>query len=206
MCFKKYRSFLVFIFVVFGAYAQDKDVKKDEKLSGDLLKDIPLSSDYKGVIKVADYNPLAPAKAAFLSAILPGLGQAYNKRFWKIPIVYGALATSAYYYITNAWAYNRYRTAYKLRKADLKDEFTTDEGFYLISEDGLKRAQEILQRNKDESMLIFIGIYFAQILDAATDAHLLQFDISDEISIRSNFQQHPFNNQPVMGIGMHYEF
>lgn len=206
MNLKKYIVFFVLIFIFFEAKSQDKKNAKKEKLSGNLLKDIPLNSEYKDVIKVADYNPLAPAKAAFLSAILPGLGQAYNKRFWKIPIVYGALATSAYYYITNAQAFKRYRTAFKLRKADLKDEFTTEDGFQRISDDGLKRAQEILQRNKDESMLIFIGLYFVQILDAATDAHLLQFDISDTISINSDFLQHPFENSAVLGLGMSYKF
>ena len=199
----KHLYLFIFVFCFLGVKAQD-----DKKLSGDLLKDIPLSSDYKSAIKVADYNPLAPARAAFFSAILPGLGQAYNKKgwWWKIPAIYGGLATSAYYYITNARAYERYRTAFKLRKANLKDEFTTDEGFYLISEDGLMRAQNVLQRNQDESMLIFLGVYILQILEASASAHMSQFDISNKISVRPNFNTNPLTNQTVVGVGMRYQF
>ena len=62
-----------------------------------------------------EYNPLAPAKAAFFSAIFPGLGQIYNGSYWKLPIVYGALGTSVYFYIENDKQYNRYRDAYKRR-------------------------------------------------------------------------------------------
>lgn len=77
--------------------------------------------------KSVEYNPLAPAKAAFYSAVLPGLGQAYNKKYWKIPFVYAAIGTSIYVYNFNDTAYNRYRTAYKLRLAGKQDEFTNDE-------------------------------------------------------------------------------
>ena len=78
------------------------------------------------------YNPLSPAKAAFYSAVLPGLGQAYNKKYWKIPIVYGGLATGIYFYTTNNKEYNRYRDAYKSRLAGL----TTDE-FYTVNSSGI---------------------------------------------------------------------
>ena len=55
----------------------------------------------KDSLKSNDIDPLTPAKAAFFSAVLPGLGQAYNKKYWKIPLVYGALGTSMYFYISN---------------------------------------------------------------------------------------------------------
>ena len=58
-------------------------------------------------------NPLAPARAAFYSAIVPGLGQAYNKKYWKIPLVYGAIGTGYYFYNSNNKEYHRYRNAYK---------------------------------------------------------------------------------------------
>ena len=60
-------------------------------------------------ISKSQINPLAPAKAAFYSAVLPGLGQAYNKKYWKIPIVYGAMGTSIYFYISNNKKYHQYR-------------------------------------------------------------------------------------------------
>ena len=63
------------------------------------------------------YNPLSPSKAAFYSAILPGMGQIYNKKYWKAPIVWGVLGGTTYLYIDNNSIYKRYRTAFKLRKA-----------------------------------------------------------------------------------------
>mgnify|MGYP001417547654 FL=1 len=73
-----------------------------------------------------DYElALRPSKATFYSAVLPGLGQAYNKKYWKIPIVYGALGAGIYFYKKNDTDYNRYRSAYKRRLAG----FTDDEFF-----------------------------------------------------------------------------
>ena len=75
----------------------------------------------KDTIKTQEINTLAPAKAAFYSAILPGLGQAYNKRYWKIPLVYGAIGTSLYFYSWNNDKYDEYRDAYKERLAGMPD-------------------------------------------------------------------------------------
>ena len=68
----------------------------------------------KDTMKSIDIDPLTPAKAAFYSAILPGLGQAYNKKYWKIPLVYGAIGVSMYYYIDSNKSYHQYRDAYML--------------------------------------------------------------------------------------------
>ncbi len=66
-------------------------------------------------LKSETIDPLRPAKAAFYSAVLPGLGQIYNKKYWKLPLVYGAIGTSAYLYIDNQKSYNLYRDEYKNR-------------------------------------------------------------------------------------------
>lgn len=63
----------------------------------------------KDTLESEDINPLAPAKAAFYSAILPGLGQAYNKKYWKIPLVYGALGTTLYFYSSNNDKYHEFQ-------------------------------------------------------------------------------------------------
>ena len=75
-----------------------------------------------------DIDPLAPSRAAFYSAVLPGLGQAYNKKYWKIPIIYAALGVSTYAYIYNNDNYNRARDAYKLLKAGKPHEFDGSNG------------------------------------------------------------------------------
>jgi hypothetical protein len=75
----------------------------------------------KDSIKSNDIDPLTPAKAAFYSAVLPGLGQAYNKKYWKIPIVY-AIGTSLYFYLNSNKKYNQYRDAYKRRLEGYSDD------------------------------------------------------------------------------------
>ena len=66
----------------------------------------------KDTTKLEEIDPLRPSKAAFYSAIVPGLGQVYNKRYWKVPLVYGAIGSSLYFYIDNNKKYHGYRDAY----------------------------------------------------------------------------------------------
>jgi len=137
-----------------------------------------------GVIKINSnyFNPLSPSKAAFYSAILPGLGQIYNKKYWKAPVVWGAMGTSIYFYLDNNKEYNRYRTAFKLREAGLKDEFTNVDGSLLISRNGLISAQKTLKSNRDLSLLTTLVFYVLQIVEASVNAHLLQFNTNDNLS------------------------
>ena len=76
----------------------------------------------KDTVKYKEINPLAPAKAAFYSAVLPGLGQAYNKKYWKIPLVYAGIGAGLYYYKINNTKYNNYREAYKRRLEGYRDD------------------------------------------------------------------------------------
>ena len=92
--------------ICFGMQAQD-----DEKVTNE---DGISLSDKKSSNEL---DPLRPAKAAFFSAVLPGLGQAYNKKYWKIPIVYAAIGGGLYFYFDNNNVYKRYRNAYKRRLA-----------------------------------------------------------------------------------------
>lgn len=127
------------------------------------------------------YNPLAPSKAAFYSAVVPGLGQAYNKKYWKIPIIYAGMATAIYFYIDNNNNYNDYRDAYKRRLAGYSDD-----EYQGISNETLIRAQRTSRRNRDTSMAIAVGIYLLNIIDANVDAHLRQFNVSDDLSLKPN--------------------
>ena len=127
---------------------------------------------------------LGPAKAAFYSAVLPGLGQVYNKKYWKVPIVYGALAGGIYYFNKNNDLYHKYRDAYKRRLAGFTDdEFYGNGSVPAISNDGLIRAQKSLKRNKELSILVTIGIYALNIIDANVDAHLLQYNLDDNLTL-----------------------
>ena len=138
-----------------------------------------------------DYNPLSPSKAAFYSAIFPGLGQMYNKKYWKAPIVWGAMGTSIYFYLDNNKEYNRYRTAFKQREAGLKDEFTNTDGSLLISRNGLISAQKTLKSNRDLSLLTTLVFYVLQVVEASVNAHLLQFNTNDNLSFSPTVISNP---------------
>lgn len=153
------------------------------------------------------YNPLSPSKAAFYSAIFPGGGQIYNGKYWKAPIVWGAMGASAYFYFDNSNQYDRYRTAFKLRKQGLKDEFTRDDGTVLISTAGLESAQKTLRKNRDLSLLTGVLLYVLQIVEASVNAHLLQFDTDDSLSIKPVITPDPlFIEAPKVGLTFKYSF
>jgi len=151
-------------------------------------------------------DPLSPSRAAFYSAVIPGLGQLYNKKWWKVPIVWAAIGTGVYFYVDNNNELDRYRTAFKLRRAGLQDEFTLDDGSVLISEDGLVRAQEVLKKNRDLSLFITIGLYALNILEANVDAHLPDKALDTNLTLRPSFFTESITNQPMFGVTMNFNF
>ncbi|MFD0992800.1 DUF5683 domain-containing protein [Tenacibaculum geojense] len=161
----------------------------------------------QSLIKKVEYNPLSPSKAAFYSAVFPGAGQIYNNRYWwQLPLIYGGLGASIYYYVENSNDYDRYRTAYKRRIAGLPDEFTVN-GVELISETGLESAQKQLRKNRDLSLLSVVLVYVLQIVEASVTAHLIQFDTSDDLSISPTaIPDYNFENAPKLGLTLKYSF
>lgn len=155
----------------------------------------------KDTVKSNDIDPLTPAKAAFYSAILPGLGQAYNKKYWKIPIVYGAIGVSLYYYIDSNQKYHQYRDAYKRRL-----EGFTDDEFSYLDEDRLISAQKFYQRNRDLSALFVVGFYVLNIIDANVDAALIQFNVNENLSMRPNIYLNDVTMKSNVGLIFNYNF
>lgn len=183
----KYLAILLFFFFIGNpVFAQGKD---DALLiSKDTLKD-------------KEINPLAPAKAAFYSGILPGLGQAYNKKYWKIPLVYGAIGTSLYFYNSNNKKYHEFRDEYKDRLAGI-----TNPKYSYLDKDRLIRAQKFYQRNRDLSLLITCAFYVLNIVDANVDAHLGQFNVSNNLTLTPDFRQSDFDYKPNVGFALNYKF
>ncbi len=183
------------------SWSQDDTEKKDVKEKTEETSQLKIENatvvDEKKVI-----DPLSPSKAAFYSAILPGLGQAYNKKYWKIPIVYAALGTGIYFYIDNNNKYNRYRRAYKQRLAGFKDEFSS----IVTDTNALIDAQEFYQRNRDLSLLLTVVAYVLNIVDANVDAHLLQFNVSDDLSLRPHIDQNEIDFNRNLGLTLNFKF
>ena len=178
-------KFILNIFIIsitFSGYGQNDDFDKDIEMA------------------------TRPSKATFYSAVLPGLGQAYNKKYWKIPIVYGALATGIYFYNQNDYQYNRYRYAYKRRLAGFTDDEFYGNGLNpIISDDGLIRAQNTLKRNKELSILVTFGLYILNIIDANVDAHLLQYNLDENLSVKPNIEFNEAENITNFGISLNFK-
>ena len=152
-------------------------------------------------------------KATTLSFICPGAGQIYNKSYWRVPIVIGGLASTIYTIDWNNRGYKRFTTAYTLR-ADYEanpekypngspDEFR---GNY--SPTFLKNLKDSYRRNRDLCILLTAGIYLLQVMDAHVDAHLQDFDISDDLSM--NVEPYigctAIDSQPAVGFNMSLNF
>ncbi len=127
----------------------------------------------------------SPNKAALFSAVIPGLGQTYNKKYWKVPIVYATIGTTLYFGFSNQKNFKKYRNAYKARLDD--DPTTIDEFNGSLTNAALESNIDFYQRNRDLSF-IFAGVFYVlNIVDAAVDAHLFNFPKNDNLS---------FNLQP----------
>lgn len=178
-----------------------------EKDSTSLGLDKDLVQINQSVVEKKPIDPLRPSKAAFYSAILPGLGQAYNKKYWKIPIVWGAIGTGVYFYIRNDNQFDRFRDAYKRRLAGFTDdEFYGDGPTPQISDDGLIRAQQQFRRNKEVSLLVTIGLYALNIIDANVDAHLLQFNVDENLSLSPHYKFNQLENTTDLGLTLNFKF
>lgn len=139
----------------------------------------------------------SPHKASFYAAILPGLGQAYNKKYWKIPILYAGIGGLAYAIHFNSKYFNLYKSAYRdfiirdpgnksyleFIPPNLSEEEVTGQ-YEQWFESALLNKKQYYRRYRDLSYLGMVGIYIIQIVDAAVDAHFYNFDISDDLSMR----------------------
>jgi hypothetical protein len=131
----------------------------------------------------------SPRKAAIRSAILPGLGQIYNKKYWKVPIVYAALGITGYIFVDNLKTYQDLRTAYlgkyNARVFHDSTEYNKIKQRYLpISEESLRAGRDQFRKYIDYSALFFIAFWGLNVVDAVVDAHLKAFDISPDLSMK----------------------
>lgn len=127
------------------------------------------------------FRPI-PKNAAIYSAVIPGLGQAYNRKYWKVPLVYAAMGTSLYFLIQNQHQFKRYVNAYKAVVDE--DSTTVDEFQGRYSGDQIMPVLEYYRKNRDLSAILLGLSYALNIVDAFVDAHLYEFKIDDNISLK----------------------
>lgn len=123
----------------------------------------------------------SPKKAAIMSACLPGLGQVYNRKYWKVPVLYAGLGGVGYSIYFNNKYYQSFRKAYIARTDNLLE--TTDE-YPRYSATNLLDLRNYYRHNLELSVIILSAVYILNIVDASVDAHLYDFDISDDLSLR----------------------
>ncbi|MCG6186659.1 DUF5683 domain-containing protein [Maribellus maritimus] len=160
----------------------------------------------------------SPKRATLYSAILPGLGQAYNKKYWKIPFVYIGFGTIGYFIDWNNDYYQLTKRAYihlrdddpettdylKLRGIEYYDlENATDKANL---ETALSKRQEYYRRNRDFLIISMVAFYGLNIIDASVDAHLFNFDVSDDLSLNWQPSMLHFQNDLVYCINLTFNF
>ena len=131
-------------------------------------------------------NIYSPRKAIIRSAILPGWGQYTNKKYWKIPLVYGALGTTGYLFFSNLNQYKEARNAYRLATDnDPLNDNLIPEPYYSVRNQPQRIAtfRNQVRQNVDYSVLFFILFWGLNVVDASVDAHLKTFDVSDDLSL-----------------------
>ena len=145
-------------------------------------------------------NNHSAKKASIYSAIIPGYGQYYNKKYWKIPIVYASIGTAFYIGKWNQNKYLIYKDAFQYRTD--QDETTIDEFENIYSESNLVTIKNYHRKNRDLAYIICAGFYILNIIDASVDAHLFNFSINEDVSlnIESSIMYSNLNFNPALSL------
>lgn len=148
-----------------------------------------------------------PTKATLFSCFIPGLGQAYNGDYWKLPLVYGGLGFFWYWYDLNNMQYKRYRTAYNEEAAYLKDPANNPQSeFHGWSLESIKNRRNNFRRQKDYGILYLALWYAVTVVDATVFAQLSNFDVSENLAFNVSPailpQSFAYNGIPAIGLSM----
>ena len=150
------------------------------------IKDTILEESKRSLrLKSLINDPLTPSKVTFYSAVLPGLGQAYLGKAWKIPIIYSAIGASLYYFDLNNKEMNEYRNAYKRRLNGFFDDRFLELAIPITTEQ-LLLGMEFHKNYRDIALVLAVLSYMLNILEANVSAHLLQFNVSEDLSVTPN--------------------
>jgi len=184
---------------LFGIVLNAQNVNEKREIVQDSINRLPEKSLQKetqvsiDTVQKPVYMP-NPSKIVWMGAVVPGWGQILNRKYWKLPIVYGGLLGCYYAYSWNASRYNSYHTAY----LDIIDSDPTTNSFLDILPEGytlesiggtsryttiLKTGQDQFRRQRDLSVIVSVAFYALTLVDAFVDAQLYGFDISPDLSL-----------------------
>lgn len=144
-----------------------------------------------------------PKKATIRSAILPGWGQAYNREYWKIPIVYGALGVPAGFYIYNNTWYKRTKRAYEIRITQDSANFPSiNQKLEPLDAESLRFYRNTFRRDRDYSVLYFFVAWALNVVDATVFGHLKDFDVSPDLSLKIKPAFNPIAARSSTGLSL----
>lgn len=192
--------FVLLIFSLMPVLSFSQQKKDSVNLRNDTLR-----QSSKDTVAKKIYSPRV---AAIRSAILPGLGQAYNRKYWKMPIVYGALGATAYIFNFNLKEYKRVGFAYRvLVNNDTTNYKNVDDDLKPFvdanASNSLRNYRNQKRRDIDYSVLVFILLWGLNVVDATVDAHLKGFDVSDDLSFRIKPGYNSFSNTTGVSFVLH---
>jgi hypothetical protein len=170
-------SLVLLLFCCHGSFAQKQ--KKDSTVK----KTSTRFSPFARIDTSKKYNPKI---AIIRSAILPGWGQATNKKYWKIPIVYAALGITTGIFFHNVKQFREARDAYtNASDGDTSNDYLIPQPYYTVKDrpDVIRTFRNQVRQNVDYSVLFFLVFWGLNVADAAVDAHLKTFDVSDNLTV-----------------------
>ena len=162
------KKILAFLFVSIFQISFSQEIKSLDSLQTE--KDI--AADIESIHQNAASIRYSPRKAGWRSAVIPGWGQYYNRKYWKIPIVWGAIGTGIGFIIWNQKQYKRYKNAFEAELNGQPHEFSGITGVDLKT--ALGNTQDSRRRYRDYAIAITAAVYLLNIVDAVVDAHLYE--------------------------------
>ncbi len=202
-----YRKYFILLFIsLFSKFALSQELGVPAT-AGEMKKAVLRDSTSAKVHKHRDHRPTI---AMVLSTCVPGLGQAYNKKYWKIPIIYAGLATTLYFFNTNNTMYHQYKEAYINRDTAnaFNYYFPSSGDTYKYSMSQLQELEISYHNYRDLNILIAALCYVINITDAYVDAQLKHFDVSDNLSwhIEPTINTYSFRQKPSAGLTLSVRF
>lgn len=217
----RHSNIILLIFFLLSSVLQAQMIPDSSKVLSDTLKNVIVKQvaafpeiEVPDTVAFKSFKP-DPIKAVWMGAIIPGYGQILNKKFWKLPLVYGGFLGCAYALAWNGSKYQSYKMAYR----DISDNDPATNTFleilptgYTIDSPGiggintftntLKQRQEAFRRYRDLSIIATVGYYALTLVDAYVDAQLYDFDISPDLSLRfqPTLLQNSFGRRNTLGV------
>ena len=200
---------LLFSMKIF-AQVSPKDTIRVENYPTDSISAVTPKSEIEVYTEIQESNAAPtvakfnPTKAGLYSAVLPGLGQYYNKKYWKISIVWGGIGTGVGITLWNDKQYKRYRNAYVAQLNGLPHEFSDIPG---ITKEALGRTQDRAKRQRDYAIAVTGLVYILNIVDAVVDAHLYEGRKDPDLALQPTVIYDEFGKQnSKAGLSLSYNF